>query len=90
MIRLHYFGHVSPGGVDAGDLLRARGIDGAWGEVIGWTERRTLTSASRWVVDWWKRSPMHRRLLLSRRFDSAGVGVERGAYRVVWTIVLVS
>jgi uncharacterized protein YkwD len=89
MIRHDYFGHVSPGGIDAGDLLRARGIRRSWAEVIGWTRNRGLGPGSRWMVDWWKRSPMHRPLLLSRRFDAAGVGVSREDGRAIWTIVFV-
>jgi uncharacterized protein YkwD len=89
MIRIGYFGHVSPGGRDAGDLLRARGIRGSWGEVIGWTRGKPIMPASRWMVAWWKRSPKHRSLLLSRRYDAAGVGVAKRGARTIWTIVLV-
>ena len=66
-----------------------RGIRRPWGEVIGWTRRRALGPGSRWMVEWWKRSPTHRALLLSRRFDAAGVGVVKEGGRAIWTIVFV-
>jgi uncharacterized protein YkwD len=90
MKRLDYFAHVSPRGVDAGDLLGSRDIrHRRWGEVIGWTPGRRLGQASSWMFDWWKHSARHRALLLSRRFVGAGVGVARDGRRTLWTIVLV-
>ena len=90
MIRLDYFGHVSPAGIDAGDLLLRRGIrTERWGEAIGWTRGVGLRAGSRWMVRRWKRSLKHRRLLLDRGFDRAGVGVARQGGLVIWTIVFV-
>jgi uncharacterized protein YkwD len=90
MKRFEYFGHASPTGQDAGDLLRSRDIGRRpWGEVIGRTWGQGVGPGSRWMVDWWKRSPVHRGLLLNRRFDAAGVGVVRDGGRTLWTIVLV-
>jgi uncharacterized protein YkwD len=91
MERLGYFAHTSPFGLDAGDLLASRGLGRrAWGEVIGRTRRMGLDPGSRWMVDWWMHSPPHRELLLSRRFEAAGVGVVRERGVTLWTIVLVS
>ena len=43
MKRLDYFGHVAPGGLDAGDLLRSSGVRyRRWGEVIGRTRDRAI------------------------------------------------
>jgi cysteine-rich secretory family protein len=89
MKRQDYFGHVSPGGVDAGDMLRARGIPHSyWGEVIGWTVGFDLDYGARWMVNWWKNSPVHRDLILTRRFNYAGVGIAIDAGKVLWTVVL--
>ena len=91
MKRLDYFGHVSPSGVDAGDLLRSQGIGyRAWGEAIGWTVYMGLDEGSRWMVNWWKNSPPHRELMLSPSFNYAGVGIAQEGDRVLWTIVFVN
>jgi uncharacterized protein YkwD len=90
MRRLGYFAHSSPSGRDAGDLLGARGMRRhGWGEVIGRTRRMGLGYGSRWMVDWWMDSRVHRELILSRRFDAAGVGVARDRGLTLWTIVFV-
>ena len=91
MKRLDYFGHTSPTGRDAGDLLSSRGVRyRSWGEAIGRTWRMALGAGGRWVVDWWMHSPVHRGLLLEPRFEAAGVGIARDRGRTLWTIVLVS
>lgn len=91
MKRLDYFAHRSPGGRDAGDLLGSQGVRRRlWGEVIGRTRRMNLQAGSLWMVDWWKRSPAHRGLLLSARFEAAGVGITRDGSQTLWTIVFVS
>lgn len=91
MKRLDYFGHVSPAGRDAGDILRSRGIRHAfWGEAIGWTEYMDLAEGAKWMVDWWKQSTPHRRLLLREDFNYAGVGIAREGARTLWTIVFVN
>lgn len=91
MKRLGYFGHVSPSGKDAGDLLRYRRIGYRyWGEVIGWTRYMNLTQGAPWMVDWWKHSPVHRDLMLSRNFNYAGVGIAQDGPLTLWTIVFVN
>jgi hypothetical protein len=91
MKRLNYFGHVSPAGEDAGDLLGSREIGyRMWGEVIGWTRYIDLQPGSNWMVDWWKRSPVHRDLMLSRQFNYAGVGIAQDGSLTLWTIVFVN
>jgi len=90
MKRRDYFGHVSPGGKDAGDLLRSRGVAYRhWGEIIGMTPQRALGAGSRKVVARWRHSPTHRRIVLSRRFRHVGVGVVRDGRRTLWTVVFV-
>ena len=91
MKRLDYFAHTSPGGRDAGDLLGSQRVrHRMWGEVIGRTRRMSLEAGSLWMIDWWKRSPVHRGLILSARFEAAGVGVTRDGSQTLWTIVFVS
>jgi uncharacterized protein YkwD len=91
MKRLDYFGHVTPGGQHAGDLLSAAGIGYRWwGEVIGWTRHLTLAQGTTWMVDWWLNSPDHRGYVLSERYNYAGVGVAQDGPLTLWTIVFVS
>lgn len=91
MKRLDYFAHVSPNGTNASSLLNARGVAYRyWGEVIGWTVNMELGEGSRWMVDWWKNSPVHRELMLSRSFNYAGVGIAQEGSKVLWTIVFVN
>jgi len=88
MVRLGYFGHVSPTGADAGDILRARRIRySSWGEIIGWTTYMPLDPGVEWMVDWWMHSPSHRPLILSRSFNYAGVGIVRDGDRNLYTAV---
>ena len=42
------------------------------------------------MVDWWKNSPAHRELMLSRSYNYAGVGIAQEGDRVLWTIVFVN
>lgn len=91
MKQLGYFAHVSPSGQDASDLLRRQKVGHRyWGEVIGWTRYMSLEQGSSWMVDWWMHSPGHRELLLSRRFNYAGVGIVKDGPRTLWTIVFVN
>jgi hypothetical protein len=91
MKRLDYFAHVSPSGSDAGDLLGSRDIGlRLWGEAIGWTVYMDLDEGSRWMVDWWKNSPVHRDLMLSRRFNYVGVGIAQDGPKILWTLVFVN
>jgi uncharacterized protein YkwD len=91
MKRLGYFGHISPAGQDASHLLRNRRVSYRyWGEVIGWTRYMDLDGGGRWMVDWWMHSPTHRHLMLSRKFNYAGVGIVRDGPLTLWTIVFVN
>lgn len=86
-----YFGHVSPSGTTAGSLLRNRAISHAfWGEAIGWTSNMDLNEGARWMVDWWKGSSSHRRLMLRRDFNYVGIGIARDGSKTLWTIVFVN
>ncbi len=90
MERLGYFGHVAPGGQDAGDLLGSSSVRyRRWGEVIGKTRHQALGRGGRRIIDWWKSSPAHRQIVLSRRFSIAGVGVAKDGGRTLWTVVFV-
>jgi uncharacterized protein YkwD len=40
-------------------------------------------------VRWWIGSPIHRGIILSRRFRDAGVGVIQDGGRILWTVVFV-
>ena len=76
-----FFSHVSPGGGDLVDRLRRSGYARdrcAWraGEILAWgTGPRSTAEAT---VDAWMDSPEHRQILVSRRYDRIGVGLESG------------
>ncbi|HZW01222.1 MAG TPA: CAP domain-containing protein [Candidatus Deferrimicrobium sp.] len=90
MERLGYFGHVAPGGQDAGDRLDSSGVRyRRWGEVIGKTRHQPLDPGGRWIIDWWKSSPAHRQIVLSPRFSDAGVGIAKDGGQTLWTVVFV-
>jgi uncharacterized protein YkwD len=81
MVRRHYFSHTSPGGTTMPQRIRRSGYlraaDG-WliGETLAWgTEAR---GAARRVVRSWMHSPNHRKVILTRAFRDAGVGVAWG------------
>jgi|GEM_PF-3630230 len=83
-----YFAHVSPSGVTAATLMKRHGVRYAyWGENIGWTKYMGLQEGAEWMVDWWKDSPPHRRNMLNRGFNYAGVGVARIGEKLLYTIV---
>lgn len=91
MKRQNYFDHVSPSGVDAGDMLRGRDIGHRyWSEIIGWTVGLDMDIGARWMVDWWKNSPVHRNVMLSATYNYAGVGITIENGRVLWTVVFVN
>jgi uncharacterized protein YkwD len=91
MKNANYFSHTAPSGATAGSMLRSRNIRHAfWGEAIGWTNSMDLTTGARWMVDWWKQSTTHRRLMLRRDFNYAGVGIARDGNTTLWTIVFVN
>ena len=83
MVRRRYFSHTSPGGDGPADRLRRIGYFASraarsWsvGEVLAWGVG--TASTPRRIVRGWLDSPAHRRVVLSARFDHAGVGVQRG------------
>jgi uncharacterized protein YkwD len=81
MVRRRFFEHVSPEGHGVTDRIRQTGYlsgsgDWALGEDIGWGTAELGTPAA--IVQAWMNSPGHRAVILSRRFDEAGVGVARG------------
>jgi uncharacterized protein YkwD len=86
MATRHYFGHVSPAGIDAGDLLRARGLGRSWGEAIAWTRYMGVERGVGWVVRWWHDSPPHHAVLM-HRWRCAGVGVARRGAAVYYVFV---
>jgi uncharacterized protein YkwD len=83
MVRRTYFSHVTPGGADLGDRLRAAGYGRGqgWhaGEALGWGTGPRATPAA--LVAAWLDSPAHRHLLLDPGFRELGVGVATGAPR---------
>jgi uncharacterized protein YkwD len=90
MEHLSSFGHVAPGGEDGGGLLGSSGVRyRRWGEVIGRTRHQLLGPGGRRIIDWWKSSPAHRQIVLSRRFSMAGVGVAKDGGQTLWTVVFV-
>jgi uncharacterized protein YkwD len=78
-----YFEHVSPTGVDAGDLARATGYDYlAIGENLAlgnYEDDRTIVQA-------WLDSPGHRENILAGHFEEIGVAVKKGVFegRETW------
>jgi len=86
-----YFAHVSPSGVNAARLLNRHGVRYAfWGENIGWTKYMGLQDGAKWMVDWWKNSPPHRRNMLNRSFNYVGIGMARIGAKTLYTIVFVN
>jgi uncharacterized protein YkwD len=83
MARRNYFSHVTPGGADLGDRIRAAGYGRGrgWraGEALGWGTGTRATPAA--LIDEWIASPPHRHVLLDRGFRELGVGVVTGAPR---------
>lgn len=86
-----YFAHTSPTGATAGSMLSSRGVKyNFWGENIGWTKHMGNEEGVKWMVDWWKNSPPHRRNMLNREFNYAGVGIARDGAKVLYTVVFVN
>ena len=81
MASRNYFSHVSPGGSDQVDRIRAAGyLRGArrWtaGENIAWGTGGQATPAS--IVAAWMASPGHRANLLRPGFRHVGIGIAAG------------
>jgi uncharacterized protein YkwD len=77
-----FFSHNSPGGLTPAQRIdRAGYLAGAsrWtiGETIAWGTGSSASPAS--IVRSWLRSPPHRAILLSGRFQDAGIGIAVGA-----------
>jgi uncharacterized protein YkwD len=82
MVARRYFAHTSPGGSTVAARLRHVGYTSgcrSWsaGETLAWGSGDQVTPGSR--VSAWIRSRPHRRILLSRAFREAGVGIAAGA-----------
>lgn len=82
MIRRGYFGHRSPEGTNVMRRVKRTGyyrscMPCAIGENLHWG-RAGRTTPTR-IVRAWMRSPGHREVLLSSRFQQVGVGFGRGA-----------
>lgn len=86
-----YFAHVSPSGVSAPTLLNRRSVQyRRWAENIGWTKYFQLEAGAKWMVDWWKNSPSHRRHLLDPRLNYAGIGIAKDGPKTLYTVNFVS
>jgi uncharacterized protein YkwD len=71
MFGKHYFGHVSPDGIQPWSWVEQRGYDyREFGEnlAVGYTSADS-------VVDGWMHSPGHRANVLNRNFEEVGVAV---------------
>ena len=81
MVQRSYFSHVTPGGSDFGDRVRAAGYGrGHWwhaGETLAWGTQSRATPAV--IVDEWLASPHHRDILLDPQYRELAVGVAPGA-----------
>jgi uncharacterized protein YkwD len=82
MVARAYFAHVTPGGSDLTDRIRATGYlnrrdDWFLGEALGWAEGPAATPDR--LVAAWMASPPHRAVILGRPYRQLGVGVDLGA-----------
>ena len=71
-----YFGHTSPDGRGLRDRVHSAGMRSV-GEVIAWGCGNLSSPAA--TVRQWLASPLHRRMVLSRRYTVIGAGVTNGA-----------
>jgi uncharacterized protein YkwD len=81
MVERRYFSHVSPGGGDLADRAQRagyalRGCSWRVGEVLAWGVGPRATAAG--TVRAWRKSPAHRRILVSDRYRELGVGLQAG------------
>jgi uncharacterized protein YkwD len=79
MVARAYFGHVSPGGSDLGDRIRATGYlshryDWFLGEALGWAEGAAATPDR--LMNAWMASPPHQAVILDPLYRDLGVGVD--------------
>ncbi len=91
MVNRLYKSHVTPEGLDVGDMLTNRGITWyRWGETIAWNSYPlddSATSAARQ----WRNSPGHYAIISNAEYNYAGVGVAIDSLtgEKVWTAVLI-
>lgn len=82
MVARRYFSHTAPGGGTVLARLQRVGYSGgcAWtaGETLAWGAGRGQMSPAARVAGWMRSRP-HRRLLLSRGFREAGIGIAAGS-----------
>ena len=82
MVARRYFSHTAPGGGTVVARLQHVGYPGGcwWtaGETLGWGAGAGQVSPAARIAGWMRSRP-HRRLLLSRGFREAGVGIAAGA-----------
>jgi len=82
MVARRYFSHTAPGGGTVLARLRRVGYSGgcAWtaGETLAWGAGPGQMSPAARVAGWMRSRP-HRRLLLSRGFREAGLGIAAGS-----------
>lgn len=83
MFKNQYFEHVSPSGIDPGELVKAYGYD-----YIVTGENLILGNfkSEQEVVQLWMDSPGHRANILNTRFTEIGVAMVKGTYKgdTVW------
>lgn len=83
MFAKQYFEHVSPAGVDVGELVKSFGYDYI---VVG--ENLILGNflSEQEIVQKWMESPGHRTNILNERYIEIGVAIVKGAYEgeTVW------
>lgn len=85
-----YFAHGSPTGASAGTMMHNRGIrHWGWGENIGRISFFGWDPTSKGMVDGWKASSGHDRMLLTRDYNYVGVGIARDANVAYYTLVFV-
>jgi uncharacterized protein YkwD len=81
MVQRSYFSHVTPGGADFGDRVRAAGYGRghSWhaGEALAWGTQSRATPAV--IVQEWLDSPHHRDIVLDPQYRELAVGVAPGA-----------
>jgi uncharacterized protein YkwD len=82
MVARAYFSHVTPGGSDLSDRVRATGYlshrsDWFLGEALGWAEGAVATPDR--LMNAWMASPPHQAVILDRRYRQLGVGVDLAA-----------
>jgi uncharacterized protein YkwD len=82
MVERAFFSHVSPGGSDLVDRLKASGFispSEAWlvGENLAWGSGEL--GSPRAIVRQWMHSPGHRANILQPRFRHVGIGIAAGA-----------